>query len=149
MEIEKRVSSKLSAKAFEEQMIPKHRFDCINLCLKETKELLKERLAENQLLKVRIEELEKELFESKVETILAINGAKNVTAVKALIDFDALEENCDISALDEQIRILKENQSYLFESREEISYVLVPVNSNDPLNKSIANYVKKIGRVEK
>jgi len=130
-------------------VIPKHRFDCVNLCLKETKELLRGRTAEVELLKDKIAELNKELFESKVETMLAVNGAKNIIAVKALIDFEVLEASGELSALEEQIALLKEQQSYLFESREESAYVLVPVKSGDSLNSSIANYVNQIGGAEK
>jgi len=151
METAKKADFKPFVKSSEEPTIPKHRFDCINLCLKETKELLRERTAEVEVLKGQAAGLDKLLLDAKVETLLAIHGARNLTAVKALINFNnlALDKFGLVSGLEEQISTLKESQSYLFESREESAYVLVPVKGGDPLNKSIANYVKKIGRVEK
>ena len=145
MEAKERVGAKLPVKTSEEQSIPKHRFDCVNLCLKETKELLRERTVEIEQLKNKITQLDKELLDAKVETVLAIKGAKNVIAVKALINFEALYENGGLSALEEQIAALKKSQSYLFEQREDAVYILVPVKGGDSLNKAIANYVKKNG----
>ena len=143
MEVKERVGTKLSVKTSEEQTIPKHRFDCINLCLKETKEALRERTAEVDALRERVAELDKLLLDAKVETALALHWAKNLTAVKALIDFNKVALDCNgiVSGLEEQITLLKESQSYLFESREELAYILVPVKSDDPLNKPITDYV--------
>ena len=45
----------------QEVMIPKSRYDCVNLALKDIKELLKERTAENEALRLRISELEEKL----------------------------------------------------------------------------------------
>ena len=125
--------------------IPKHRFDCVNLCLKETKEALREKTAEAEENKNRITELEKALLNAKVETALALHRAKNLTAAKALIDFGDLKLECDgtTSGLEEQILSIKEGQSYLFESQESLTYVLVPVRNGDGLNKSITDYIKK------
>jgi len=44
-----------------EIMIPKGRYDCVSLVLKDTRELLKERTQENVLLKQRVVELEEKL----------------------------------------------------------------------------------------
>ncbi len=40
-------------------MIPKHRFDCVNFCLKETKQVLRDKAAEAEAFRIRITELEK------------------------------------------------------------------------------------------
>ena len=77
--------------------------------------------------------------------------AKDLTAVKALIDFSKLELKDDgtVSGLSEQIRHIKQSRAFLFEESDGINYILVPVKSEDALNKSIANYVKKIRRLDK
>lgn len=65
----------------------------------------------------RKEELEKLQLDHQLETSFLKAGAKNVKAVKALIDMDMLKEsknlNDDIKA---QIDNLKESDSYLFEA---------------------------------
>lgn len=63
-------------------MIPKHRFDCVNLCLKETKQALREKVLEAELQKARIAELDKELLEAKAETALAILDTLNKSVAK-------------------------------------------------------------------
>ena len=45
----------------QEPMIPKGRYDCVNLALKDTKAMLQERTAEAELLKSRVSELEEKL----------------------------------------------------------------------------------------
>ena len=113
-----------------EPNIPKHRFDCVNLCLKETKETLKARTAEVDQLTKRVATLDKELLESKVETALAESRAKNLTAVKALIDFEKLSlQDRVVIGLSEQISKIKSEQDYLFVQPETTGYMLVPVNS--------------------
>ena len=118
-------------------MIPKHRFDCVNLCLKETRLALKDKSQELEYSRARIQTLESELLAAKV--------AKDVTAAKALIDFSDLKPECDgtIPNLERQILRLKESRDYLFEKSENVNYVLLPVKNGDALNKSIANYIKK------
>ncbi len=126
-------------------MIPKHRFDCVNLCLKETRQALKNKSLELEVSLARTRTLESELLVAKVETALASARAKDLTAVKALIDFSDLKPECDgtIPNLEQQILRLKESREYLFEKSENVNYVLVPVESGDALNKSITNYIKK------
>ena len=133
-----------------ELVIPKHRFDCVNLCLKETKQALRERTAEVEANKSRIAELEKALLNAKVETALALHRAKNLTAVKALIDYSTLklENDGTVTGLEEQILSVKKSQSYLFESQESTSYLMLPIKSGDPLNKSVINYIKKMEKGE-
>lgn len=137
--------------SYEKLMIPKHRFDCVNLCLKETKQALKEKISALEDCFEHIKQLKKALLETKVEVVLAIERAKDLTAAKALINFSKLKEESDgtISGLKEQILRLKERQGFLFEEQEQISYVLIPVASGDALNRSIANYLNKIRRAGK
>lgn len=131
--------------AANELTIPKHRFDCVNLCLKETKQALRERAEESEKDKIRIAELEAALLDAKVEKALALHRAKNVAAAKALIDFSKLrlEQDGKVPGIEEQIILIKNSQTYLFESQESTAYVLVPVKKGSSLNKSIINYVKK------
>jgi len=64
-------------KPAESFMIPKHRFDCVNLCLKETKEALRALTAEAAADKLKISELEKALFRARVDAVLAVQDALN------------------------------------------------------------------------
>jgi hypothetical protein len=132
-----------SKQAAEKLTIPKHRFDCVNLCLKETKQTLREKAAEAERQKARIAELEEALLESKAETMLAIHRAKSLTAAKALIDFSNLKPERDGSmpGLEEEVLRVKESRGYLFEDRENVTYLLVPVRGGNALDKSIADYV--------
>lgn len=57
-------------------MIPKHRFDCVNLCLKETRQALKNKSLELEVSLARTRTLESELLVAKVETALASARAK-------------------------------------------------------------------------
>jgi len=133
-----------SGETKETLMIPKHRFDCVSLCLKETKQELLEKTLEHDIARVEIVELKFALLKSKVEIVLALHGAKNLVAVIALIDFKFLSlEDGVVVGLIEQIEKLKQEQEYLFEKSVATNYVLVPVDANDALNKSIENYVDK------
>ena len=131
--------------------IPKHRFDCVNLCLKETKQALRDKSLEAEAQKTTIIELTKALLDAKVETSLALHRARNLTAVKALINFSDSkpEQDGSMPGLEEQILRIKKSQNYLFESQEAETYVLVPVKNGEPLNKSIASYIKNSRRTEK
>lgn len=65
------------------------------------------------------EELEKLQFEHKLEGALVGAKAKNIKAVKALLDVEGLKLNKDeIVGLNEQIEKLKEENDYLFESED-------------------------------
>ena len=134
----------------ENLMIPKHRFDCVNLALKGTKERLREKMLECETDKLVIAGLEKSLIDSKVETALAQHKARSLTAVKSLIDFTnlKLESSGVVPGLEEQILRIKKSQSYLFENQKNLSYVLTPVDTDDALNKSITKYVKKAGELK-
>ncbi|MCL2860927.1 MAG: phage scaffolding protein [Firmicutes bacterium] len=133
-----------SSEGRETIMIPKHRFDCVSFCLKETKQSLLEKSLENDIARVEIVELKIALLKSKAETVLALHRAKNLKAVLALIDFDVLSlQDGVVVGLDQQIEKIKEENEYLFGQMEETNYVLVPVKANDALNKSITDYVTK------
>ena len=124
--------------------VAKERYDCVNLALKDTKEILSNKMIEVESLKAQVEQLDKQLLDSKVETALAEARAKNLTAAKALIDFSflSLQEGV-VVGLNEQVEILKIKHEYLFDQLTATNYVLVPVSENDALNKSITDYVTR------
>lgn len=62
------------------------------------------------------EELEKLKFEHKIESALSGAKAKNIKAVKALLDMEGLKLNGDeIVGLNEQLENIKKENSYMFE----------------------------------
>jgi len=77
----------------EELVIPKHRFDCVNLCLKDTKQSLKDAEAEVVKLRQIAGSLEHALIISQVDKYLAMAGARNIQAARALVDFSNLSLN--------------------------------------------------------
>lgn len=134
----------VGASKAESIMIPKHRFDCVNFCLKETKQALADRTAEATAARRRVGELESALLDARVETALLQHGAKNVTAAKALIDYARLEADANgVLGLEAQIESLRKSQSYLFNAEEPVSYLVVPVPIGDPLQKSVKSFMKK------
>lgn len=62
-------------------------------------------------------EIEKVKFDYKLEAKMKEIGAKNMKAIKALIDMEQvkLNENGELEGFDNQIESLKETDSYLFE----------------------------------
>lgn len=70
--------------------------------------------------KNRKEELEKLQFEHKLEGALSGAKAKNIKAVKALLDMEGLKLNKDeIVGLNEQLENIKKENDYLFQSENE------------------------------
>ena len=68
--MEKTVKSKeAKPKAKDGQVVPKHRFDCVNLAFKETKEALFKSVEQADRLSKRVLELETELAESKEDLV--------------------------------------------------------------------------------
>ncbi|MDN6108341.1 MAG: phage scaffolding protein [Lactobacillus sp.] len=57
--------------------------------------------------------------DSAIDLALTQAGAKNIKAAKALLDGDKLDLSDDgVKGLDDQLKALKENESYLFEQAE-------------------------------
>lgn len=112
-------------------MIPKHRFDCVNLCLKETKQELVDKTIEIERYKTRIAALEKTVIESKVEKELLLHKAKNLIALKALIDFSklTLTQEWLLIGLEEQISFIEKKYDYLFEKSKDIAYIILPIKA--------------------
>lgn len=109
--------------------------DELNKQLKERDEQLnnlKKGYGDNEELKQRIAELQKTNEEtetkfnkqinefklnSAIENVANKSGAKNVKALKSLLNFDAIIVSDDgVVGLDEQINKLKETESYLFKN---------------------------------
>ncbi len=62
------------------------------------------------------EKLNEQMFEHKIETTLSGAKVKNTKAVRALLDLDMIKLDGDkLKGLDEQLKTLKESDSYLFE----------------------------------
>ncbi len=125
--------------------IPKNKFNEVNDQLKETKGQLSERDTQlkelggkakgNEELENTIKELQstnetvqkeyeqklqEQAFDYKLEQQLANEKARNPKAVKALLDMDTIKLDGDnLKGLEEQMKQLKENESYLFEQVEE------------------------------
>ncbi|WHH58478.1 phage scaffolding protein [Petroclostridium sp. X23] len=124
--------------------IPKQRFDEVNAAKKKSEEMvtelnnqmdtLKKSTGDNEALKKQIEDLQsqnkqkdeeyqKQIKEEKVNTAikLAINGkVHDETLVTGLFDKSKLVLNEDgtIIGLDDQVKVLKEQKSFLFKSEE-------------------------------
>lgn len=160
-------------------MIPKHRFDEVNEEKKELKNQLDERDAQlkelktkasgNDELTAKITELEKlnkttkEEYESKmnalrketaIEILLKDQKAKNIKAVKALLDLEKVTLDGDkLIGLEEQLKSLKESDSYLFgedvlKGREpnKDSNTLDPEMKKNPWSKEYLNLTEQ-GRI--
>jgi len=120
--------------------IPKARFDQVNEEKKELKKMLDERnqelesfkaqVKDNEDLTKQIEELqskneqtvqeyeqrlESQKFDFAVEQALSKSEAKNVKAVKALLDLESVKMDGDqLLGLEDQVKELKEKEPYLF-----------------------------------
>lgn len=106
---------------------------------------------QNEITKTEYEEkLQKQAFEHKLESTLAQAKVKNVKAVKALLDLDSIKLDGDkLLGLDDQLKHLKENESYLFEQEEKPKPTIVTggnpnggnsSTNNDPFLAKIAKY---------
>ena len=105
---------------------------------------------QNEATKTEYEEkLQKQAFEHKLESALAQAKAKNVKAVKALLDLDTIKLDGDeLLGLEEQLNNLKENESYLFEQEEkDVPKIVAGGNpqgkqnqENDPFKAKLAKY---------
>ena len=116
--IKKSVPVKGNAPA-EEVMISKGRYDCMSLALRDTKAMLKEAEAEITRLKQNEAALINALIVAQTDKHLAEVGAKNIVAARALIDFSKiqLQNDGNVTGVTEQIEVLKQNQSFLFEEK--------------------------------
>lgn len=121
------------------KLIPKHRFDCINLSLKDHKEQVQDLRAKIALLENSLKN-EKEL-ESKIATLereiiilteLSKSKAKNIQTILPLLQIDNLFGGELIHGIQKQIRLLKKTDSYLFIDGNEL-YRIVPYRRKEKM----------------
>ncbi len=92
------------------------------------KQALEESQAEQKALIADYEKREaKEKLHGALEQALHKVGARSVTAVKALLNMEDITlENGKLMGLDEQVRVLKDENSYLFEAGEDNIQLIRP-----------------------
>lgn len=116
------------------KLIPKHRFDCINISLREHKLLVKELQEENQQLKLAAAESERlkqraEFAEEELEIygLLSEAKARSYKALRSLLNTGGLHGAALIASVKKQIRKLRQSDRYLF--YDCTTYKLVPCDS--------------------
>ena len=121
------------------KLIPKHRFDCINISLKEHKERVEVLQSKNAQLENEVERLRH--IEARCRTLerenlilneLSKSKAKNFKSVKALLQLDGFEEFELAENLAKQLKQLKKTDAYLFGDGNEV-FMLVPYTKNRKL----------------
>lgn len=86
--------------------------------------LIEENYVQKTAMDEKIKEIEDGFSKNKLDFMLEAglknSGAKNLVAVKALLDGDkiSLDENGDLIGFDEQIKALQKSQDFLFEKAE-------------------------------
>ncbi len=110
--------------------------------------------SENKALKSELSTKEQQFNQSlqevqinnAVEIAIREANGKNVKAIKALINFDeiSLDENCEVTGLDEQIEVLKtlESSSFLFDENELVLKGVTPVSSAKASGISVTDFQK-------
>ena len=123
------------------KLIPKHRFDCINLSLKEHKEQVKElreknAALENELksqkeLQEKVKDLEKQVL---IYSVISKSKARNIQTILPLLHVDDLFGMELVDSLEKQIRSLRRSDSYLFTDGSEL-YRIVPYSKKEKTEK--------------
>lgn len=85
----------------------------------ELQQKIEELQEKNQQTREELEtQLQTQRLEAEIEKTLLTNKARNPKAVKALLDLDSVELTDDgVEGLDDQLKNLQENESYLFETQ--------------------------------
>lgn len=119
------------------KLIPKHRFDCINLSLKDHKEQVKElreknAALENELksqkeLQEKVKDLEKQVL---IYSVISKSKARNIQTILPLLHVDDLFGMELVDSLEKQIRSLRRSDSYLFTDGSEL-YRIVPYSKKE------------------
>src|SRR5690625_2808100 len=96
------------------------------------------------------DKLEQQAFDFALERALNKAGAKNEKAVKALLDVESIKLDGDtLLGLDDQLKVLKESDEYLFQQEEEEKNPKIFNEGNpkggtgkeeDPFSKILAKY---------
>ena len=120
---------------------PKHRFDCINLSLKDHKEQVKKlreknAALENELktqkeLQEKVKDLEKQVL---IYSVISKSKARNIQTILPLLHVDDLFGMELVDSLEKQIRSLRRSDSYLFTDGSEL-YRIVPYSKKEKTEK--------------
>lgn len=123
------------------KLIPKHRFDCINLSLKDHKEQVKELREKNatlenelklkQELQEKVKDLEKQVL---IYSVISKSKARNIQTILPLLHVDDLFGMELVESLQKQIRSLQKSDSYLFTDGSEL-YRIVPYRKKEKTEK--------------
>ena len=123
------------------KLIPKHRFDCINLSLKDHKEQVKElreknAALENELksqkeLQEKVKDLEKQVL---IYSVISKSKVRNIQTILPLLHVDDLFGMELVDSLEKQIRSLRRSDSYLFTDGSEL-YRIVPYSKKEKTEK--------------
>ncbi len=123
------------------KLIPKHRFDCINLSLKDHKEQVKKlreknAALENELktqkeLQEKVKDLEKQVL---IYSVISKSKARNIQTILPLLHVDDLFGMELVDSLEKQIRSLRRSDSYLFTDGSEL-YRIVPYSKKEKTEK--------------
>lgn len=133
-ELYAQVADKLGDKSLiidDGKLIPKHRFDCINISLKEHKQLvseLREKANAYDEIKRELDTLKTEL---DVLNIVMRWRPKNCIAVRANINVGSLTGKKLEREVNKQLTELKKSDPYLFVDDAECVYKLVPLRDYD------------------
>ena len=119
------------------KLIPKHRFDCINLSLKDHKEQVKELREKNatlenelklkQELQEKVKDLEKQVL---IYSVISKSKARNIQTILPLLHVDDLFGMELVESLQKQILSLQKSDSYLFTDGCEL-YRIVPYRKKE------------------
>ena len=129
-EIYAQIADKLDGKSLlidDGRLIPKHRFDCINISLKEHKQLVAELREKANAYDSLKHELDKVKTELDVLTLIMRARPKNCIAVRANIKVGTLTGKKLERDVNKQLAALKASDPYLFIDETECVYRLVPV----------------------
>ena len=113
------------------KLIPKHRFDCINISLKEHKQLVAELRKKADAYDAAKRDLDKLTIELHVLTQIMRWRPKNCIAVRANINVGTLIGKKLEREVNKQLAELKTTDPYLFIDDTECLYRLVPVRGSD------------------
>lgn len=113
------------------KLIPKHRFDCINISLKEHKMLvaeLREKANAYDEVKLKLDDAKNEL---NVLNLIMRSRPKNCIAVRANINVESVTGKKLEREVNKQLAELKATDPYLFIDDTQCVYKLVPVRDCD------------------
>ena len=113
------------------KLIPKHRFDCINISLKEHKKLVAELREKADGYDAAKHELEAAKTELTVLNLVMLARPKNCIAVRANIRVGSVTGKKLEREINKQLAELKEKDPYLFIDDTECLYRLIPVKTAD------------------